>query len=78
LTASAAPSRSHAAHFSAEPAVTSTAAPISTPSWIAVMPMPLLPPCTNAVCPARSPPMSNRLAHTVKKFSGSAAARTAS
>jgi len=45
---------------------------------IAVVPMPDEPPCTSAVSPAASFPAWNRLAQTVKKVSGSAAARMAS
>ena|SRR6516165_1427032 len=35
----------HAWHFSSEPAVASTLTPNAFPSWIAVTPMPLDPPC---------------------------------
>ena len=39
-----APSRSHAAHFSSDPAVANAVAPNAHASWIAVVPMPLVPP----------------------------------
>ena len=35
-------------------------------SWMAVTPMPLLPPCTSTDSPATNRPWTNRLAHTVK------------
>jgi hypothetical protein len=64
--------------LSAEPAVASTRAPSALASWIAVVPMPLDPPCTRNHSPAARRPRSNTLFHTVKKVSGSAAARTMS
>jgi hypothetical protein len=51
-----------------------TFAPNALPSWIAVTPMPLVPPCTSSHSPAARRPRSNTLDQTVKKFSGSAAA----
>ena len=43
-------------HFSAEPAVAITLAPNALASWIAVVPMPLVPPCTRNHSPAVEPP----------------------
>ncbi len=45
---------------------------------MAVVPMPLEPPCTSRVSPAASRPRSNTLVQTVKQASGSAAAATRS
>ena len=39
-----------------------------------MVPIPLVPPWTRTVSPALQPPRSNRLVHTVKTVSGSAAA----
>ena len=61
-------------HLSAEPAVAMTLAPKALPSWMAVVPMPLEPPCTRSHSPAASRPRSNTLFQTVKKVSGTAAA----
>ena len=61
-----------------EPAVARTRAPKARASWIAVVPIPLVPPWTSSVSPSRSPPRSNTLAHTVKNVSGTAAAWTTS
>ena len=68
----------HTLHFSAEPAVAITLAPNALASWMAVVPMPLVPPCTRNHSPAASRPRSNTLFQTVKKVSGTAAARTMS
>ena len=65
-------------HLSAEPAVAITLAPNALASWIAVVPMPLVPPCTRNHSPAASRPRSNTLFHTVKNVSGTAAACTMS
>ena len=65
-------------HLSAEPAVAITFAPNALASWIAVVPMPLEPPCTRNHSPAFSAPRSNTLFHTVKNVSGTAAAFTMS
>ena len=43
-------------------------------NWMAVTPMPLVPPCTNRVSPFCRRPRSNTLLQTVKKVSGNAAA----
>jgi len=51
-------------------------APNARASMIAVVPMPLEPPWISTDWPAASRPRSNRLCHTVKKVSGSAAAST--
>src|SRR5262250_1120343 len=48
-----APSWRQAAHFCAVPAVTITRASKALPSRIAVVPMPLAPPCTSSVSPCR-------------------------
>ena len=66
-----------ASHLAGLPAVASTVAPKALPSWIAVVPMPEVPPCTSSVSPAFSAPWPNTLAHTVKKVSGRAAASIA-
>ena len=65
-------------HFSGLPAVAMTRAPNALANWMAVTPMPLVPPCTSAVSPSASRPWPNRLAQTVKPVSHNAAARTAS
>jgi hypothetical protein len=62
--------------LSSEPAVAITLAPKALPSWMAVTPMPLVPPCTSSQSPAARWARSNTLDHTVKKFSGSAADST--
>ena len=46
-----APSATQAAHFSGEPAVAKTRAPNALASMMAVVPMPLEPPCTRKVSP---------------------------
>ena len=74
--ASSAPSRSQAAHFSAEPAVANTRAPNARANWIAVVPMPLDPPWISTDSPDVRWARSKTLLHTVKKVSGSAAALT--
>ena len=51
-----------------------TRAPKALPSWIAIVPMPLLPPCTSSVSPAASPASWKTLAYTVQAVSGNAAA----
>ena len=72
-----APRRSQKRALSALPAVAYTLAPQAAASWIAVVPMPLVPPWTRTVSPALHPPRSNRLVHTVKNVSpGTAAAST--
>ena len=43
---------------------------------MAVVPIPLAPPCTRKVSPAFKAPRSNTLCQTVKKVSGTAAAST--
>ena len=73
---SAAPRPSQARHFSGEPAVAYTVAPNARASWMAVVPMPLLPPCTRMLSPAMSRPRSKTFVQTVKQVSGSAAACT--
>ena len=55
-----------ASHFAALPAVAMTVAPKALASWIAVVPIPDVPPCTSRVSPAVSPPRSKTLDHTVK------------
>ena len=67
-----APKRRQAALLPSEPAVAKTRAPKRLASWIAVTPMPEVPPCTSTVSPAPRPAPPNRLAQTVKKVSGSA------
>ena len=51
-----------------------TVAPNARASWMAVVPMPLLPPCTRMLSPAASRPRSKTFVHTVKYVSGRAAA----
>ena len=46
------------------------------PSAIAMVPMPLVPPCTSTQSPSAAKPRSNRLTQTVNKVSGIAAAST--
>ncbi len=48
-----APSSSQARHLSALPAVANTRCPMAVASWIAVTPMPEVPPCTSRVSPSR-------------------------
>jgi hypothetical protein len=62
--------------LSSEPAVTATCAPLATASWIAVVPIPLDPPCTSSHSPPASRPRSKTFVHTVKNVSGMAAAST--
>src|SRR5260370_15659602 len=69
-----APSLRHASSFSADPAVTATVAPKCLPSWIAIVPIPLDPPCTRNVSPAASRAAMKTLEYTVQTTSGSAAA----
>ncbi len=69
-----APSDSQAATFLAEPAVANTRAPRAFASWMAVVPIPLDPPCTSSDSPRASRPRSNTLVQTVKKVSGMPAA----
>ncbi len=76
--ASSAPRRWHAAHFSSEPAVANTRAPNARAIWIAVVPMPLVPPWTRNDSPLRSRPRSKTFIHTVKNVSGIPAAATRS
>lgn len=49
-------------------------APMALPSWMAVTPIPLVPPCTNSVSPFCRRPRSNTLLQTVKNVSGKEAA----
>src|ERR1039457_1702933 len=72
--ARSAPRRSQARHFSSLPAVANTVAPNARASWIAVLPMPLVPPCTRMLSPAVRCPSWKTLAQTVKKVSGMPAA----
>ena len=74
--ATSAPRARQKSSFSGDPAVQMTRAPNALPSWIAVVPMPLAPPCTSRVSPARSWPTWTRLEYTVQVVSGSAAAST--
>ena len=76
--ARSAPSRSHAAHFSADPAVAKTREPLAFASWIAVVPIPLEPPCTSIDSFGRRRPRWNTFVQTVKNVSGIAAAVTTS
>ncbi len=69
-----APSSAQRASFSALPAVTSTRAPTAFASWIAIVPIPLAPPCSSTVSAGRRCATMNRLDHTVAVTSGSAAA----
>jgi hypothetical protein len=63
--------------LSALPAVAMTRASKARASWMAVTPMPLLPPCTSSVSPAARPARMKTLDHTVKNVSGRPAASTA-
>ncbi|MNV81913.1 hypothetical protein D3C71_1756100 [compost metagenome] len=76
MIACCAPSARQLSHLASVPAVTITFAPQARASWIAVTPMPLLPPCTSSVSPGCSAPRWNTLLQTVKKVSGSEAAST--
>ena len=49
-----------------------TRAPNCLASWMAVVPIPDVPPWTSSVSPFCKPPRSNTLCQTVKKVSGSA------
>ncbi len=73
-----APSSRQRASFCADPAVQATRAPKALPSWIAIVPIPLLPPCTSSVSPAASPAVWKTLAYTVHAVSGNAAASVTS
>ena len=53
---SSAPSSRHLASLAAEPAVHATRAPSARPTWMAIVPMPLAPPCTSSVSPGASRP----------------------
>ena len=55
-----------------------TRAPKALPSWMAVVPIPLLPPCTSRVSPLVSPASWNTLEYTVHTVSGKAAATVTS
>lgn len=54
--------------------VTATFAPTALASWIAIVPIPLDPPCTSSVSPGRRWEIMKTLDHTVQDTSGSAAA----
>jgi hypothetical protein len=62
--------------LSSAPAVAITIEPKALASWIAVVPMPDVPPWTSRVSPAFSAPRSKTLVQTVKVVSGIAAAST--
>jgi hypothetical protein len=64
--ATSAPSRRQASHLSSDPAVAMTVAPKALASWIAVVPMPEVPPWTRKVSPAARRPRSKTLVQTVK------------
>ena len=65
--ARSAPSETQTRHFSSLPAVVKTVAPNARASWIAVVPMPLVPPCTRKRSPAARCPSWKTFAQTVKK-----------
>src|SRR5690606_14865930 len=69
-----APSCSQKLHLSREPAVAYTVAPKLLASWIAVVPIPPLPPCINTVSPGFNSASWNRLCQTVNTVSGRQAA----
>ena len=73
-----APSSAQRASFSVLPAVTATVAPTALASWIAIVPMPLEPPCTSSVSPGRRWAIMKTFDQTVQVTSGSAAAVTRS
>jgi hypothetical protein len=77
LIARSAPSVSQARHFSAEPAVANTRAPLARASCIAVVPIPEEPPWHRNTSPALSRPRPKTLVQTVKNVSGMPAASTA-
>jgi hypothetical protein len=54
LIAWSAPRRTHAAHFSSDPAVANTRLPVAFAIWIALTPMPEVPPCTRSDSPGAS------------------------
>lgn len=54
--------------------MTATLAPTALASWIAMVPMPLAPPCTSSVSPGRSWETMKTLDQTVQTTSGRAAA----
>ena len=55
-----------------------TLAPKALPSWIAIVPMPLPPPCTSSVSAAVSRASMKTLAYTVHAVSGNAVATVTS
>lgn len=69
-----APSSAHWSSFSFVPAVTATLAPTALASWMAMVPMPLEPPCTRRVSPGRRWEIMKTFDQTVQATSGSAAA----
>jgi hypothetical protein len=60
--------------LAAVPAVVNTRAPARAASWIAMVPMPLEPPCTRKFSPLCSRASRNTFDQTVQVTSGSAAA----
>jgi hypothetical protein len=69
-----APSSRQTSSFAAVPAVVKTRAPARAASWMAIVPIPLEPPCTRKVSPRRSPARRKTFDQTVQVTSGSAAA----
>jgi hypothetical protein len=65
LNAAAAPSRTHAAHFSSEPAVAMMWAPVIFAICSAAMPMPLPAAWIITHSPARRPPRTMSWCHAV-------------
>ena len=51
-----------------------TRAPNALASWIAIVPIPLLPPCTSSISPSARPASWKTLEYTVHAVSGNAAA----
>ena len=72
--ATSAPSSRQRASFSGDPAVHATLAPKALPSWIAMVPIPPLPPWTSSVSPPVSRASWKTFAYTVHAVSGNAAA----
>ena len=72
--AASAPSFSAASAFSGVPTVQNTRAPSALATWMAITPIPDVPPCTSSVSPSARRPRSTTLAQTVKAVSGSEAA----
>ena len=69
-----APSSRQTLSFAGVPAVVNTRAPARAASWIAMVPIPLEPPCTRKLSPRRSLASRKTFDQTVQVTSGSAPA----